>query len=408
MSPPSPLEGIRVCDVTQNLAGPFCGQILADLGATVVKVEPPGGDLGRRWGPPFWGGDSALFLSANRGKRSIVLDLKADAGMDALRRLMKTCDVFVQASRPDAAERLGIDDGSVRAVRPDVIHMSISAYGADGPMRDQPGYDPLMQAYAGIMSVTGESGGAPTRVGGSVVDFGTGMWAAIAILGALRTRDRTGEGARLESSLLDTSLAWVSYHIMGYLATGVAPGPMGSSLGSIAPYRAFATSDGHVMIAAGNDAIFRRLCRALALDDLVSDDRFRSNADRVAHRDVLDALVAAKTQTMRTDELLSLARDHAVPASAIHGIPEVVGDPQVAAAGMLHSDPHHRAPDYRDVALPLRVDGRRPRGEAPPPAAGADTVAVLTELGYSREEIAALVESGVVAIAAETEERVAD
>jgi crotonobetainyl-CoA:carnitine CoA-transferase CaiB-like acyl-CoA transferase len=191
---------------------------------------------------------------------------------------------------------------------------------------------------------------------------------------------------------------------MGYLATGVSPGPMGSSLGSIAPYRAFATSDGHVMIAAGNDAIFRRLCRALALDDLASDERFSSNADRVAHRDVLDALVTAKTQEMRTEELLSLAKEHAVPASAIHGIAEVVDDPQVSAAGMLHRDPHHRAPDYRDVALPLRLNGRRPRGETPPPAAGADTVAVLSELGYSEEEITALIDGGAVSTSADATE----
>ncbi|MDH3272788.1 MAG: CoA transferase, partial [Gemmatimonadota bacterium] len=245
-----PLDGIRVCDVTQNLAGPFCGQILADLGADVIKVEPPGGDLGRAWGPPFWGDDSTLFLSANRGKRSIGLDLKTDLGMDVLRRLAERCDVFVQASRPSAARRLGIDYDGVRAWREDVIHLSISAYGLEGPMSEQPGYDPLMQAYAGIMSVTGEPDGAPTRVGGSVVDFGTGMWAAISVLAALRVRDATGEGAALEATLMDTALAWVSYHTMGYLATGAVPGPMGSALGSIAPYRAFETSDGHVMIAA--------------------------------------------------------------------------------------------------------------------------------------------------------------
>ena len=227
-----------------------------------IKVEPPGGDLGRAWGPPFWGDDSTLFLSSNRGKESVVVDLKDADGMAVLRRLATSCDIFVQASRPSAARRLGIDYESVRGWRDDVIHLSVSAYGPDGPMSDQPGYDPLMQAYAGIMSVTGQPGGAPTRVGGSVVDFGTGMWAVIAILAALRTRDATGQGAALDASLMDTSLGWVSYHLMGYMATGVTPGPMGSGLGSIAPYRAFRTADGHVMIAAGNDGIFGRLCTA--------------------------------------------------------------------------------------------------------------------------------------------------
>lgn len=394
--PARPLAGVRVCDVTQNLAGPFCGQILADLGASVVKVEPPGGDLGRRWGPPFWGDDSTLFLSANRGKRSVVIDLKADEGMEVLGRLAERCDVFVQASRPEAAKRLGLDYDSVRAWKDDVIHLSISAYGQSGPMSDQPGYDPLMQAYAGIMSVTGEPGGAPTRVGGSVVDFGTGMWSAIAILGALRHRDATGEGTALETTLMDTALAWVSYHTMGYLATGREPGPMGSALGSIAPYRAFRTTDGHVMIAGGNDAIFGRLCQALGLDGVVADPRFATNADRVHNRDALDALVEAATETLSTEELLDRARRHSVPASAIQGIADVARDEQVAVSGMLGHRPHHRSEEYRDVSLPLRMGGARPSGERPPPRPGEHTVEVLEALGYSAEEVAALLERGVV------------
>lgn len=399
----APLRGVRVCDVTQNLAGPFCGQILADVGATVIKVEPPGGDLGRRWGPPFWGGDSTLFLSANRGKRSIVLDLKSDDGMTVLRKLAESCDVFLQASRPVAAERLGIDYASVKGWRQDVIHLSISAYGQEGPMRDQPGYDPLMQAYAGIMSVTGEPGGPPTRVGGSVVDFGTGMWSALAILGALRHRDATGEGAALETSLMDTALAWVSYHTMGYLATGVEPGPLGSALGSIAPYRAFATTDGHVMIAAGNDAIFGRLCDALDLDAVADDGRFASNADRVHNRDALDALVEAVTETLTTAELLQRMKRHSVPASAIRSIAEVTEDEQVAAAGMLADDPHHRSEEYCDVPLPLRVDGARPRGAVPPPQSGEHTEEVLGELGYSEDEVRDLLAREVVQGVAETQ-----
>ncbi|MBT8488436.1 MAG: CoA transferase [Gemmatimonadetes bacterium] len=392
----APLAGIRVCDVTQNLAGPFCGQILADLGADVVKIEPPGGDLGRAWGPPFWGGDSTLFLAANRGKRSIVLDLKADEGMDVLRALVQRSDVFVQASRPAAAERLGIDYPSVRSWKEDIIHLSVSAYGRDGPMKDQPGYDPLMQAYAGIMSVTGQPGGPPTRVGGSVVDFGTGMWSAIAILAALRHRDATGEGTELETSLMDTSLAWVSYHTMGYLATGKEPGPMGSALGSIAPYRAFATTDGHVMIAAGNDAIFRRLCDALGLDGVADDPRFSSNADRVHHRDVVDAVVEAATKALSTTDLLERLSRASVPASAIRGIAEVADDEQVAVVEMLPAHPHHRSDAYRDVALPLRVDGARPRGGTPPPLAGEHTEDVLAELGYSAETVAELMARGIV------------
>lgn len=392
----APLAGIRVCDVSQNLAGPFCSQILADLGATVFKVEPPGGDLGRAWGPPFWGDDSTLFLSANRGKRSLVLDLKSNGGLAVLRRLAETCDVFLQALRPGVPERLGIDYDSVRGWREDVVYMALSAYGQQGPMSEQPGYDPLIQAYAGIMSVTGHPNGPPTRVGGSVVDFGTGMWAAIAILGALRTRDATGKGARLETALMDTALAWVSYHMMGYLATGDLPGPMGSSLSSIAPYRAFATSDGNVMIAAGNDAIFRRLCSALEIEDLADDPRFATNPDRVAHREAVEGAVEARTTTLSTAALLELTRAHEVPASAIQSLDAVISDPQVSASEMIQSARHPGVAGYRDISLPLRVDGIRPRSEDPPPAPGAHTLEVLTELGFDGAETEALLDSGAV------------
>lgn len=394
-----PLAGIRVCDVTQNLAGPFCAQILADLGASVIKVEPPGADLGRRWGPPFWGDDSTLFLSANRGKRSIVLDLKSEEGMGALRRIVERSDVFLQASRPSSARRLGLDAESVRKWRDDIVHMSVSAYGQDGPMADQPGYDPLMQAYAGIISVTGQPDGDPTRVGGSVVDFGTGMWAAIAILAALRTREATGEGATVEASLLDTSLAWVSYHMMGYMATGNVPGPMGSSLGAIAPYRAFRTSDGHVMIACGNDGIFRRLCDAIDLADLPDDERFRENPLRVKNRDTLDPLVEGRTETFTTADLLAKLREHSVPASAIRKMDEVVADPQVEAVGMLGSPDYRGVPEYRDVSLPVVIDGERPRAASAPPAPGQHTREVLSEAGFSAVEIEVLIEQGAIEVA---------
>ncbi|MDE3005305.1 MAG: CoA transferase [Gemmatimonadota bacterium] len=393
---PAPLADIRVCDVTQNLAGPFCAQILADLGATVIKVEPPGGDLGRLWGPPFWGDDSTLFLSANRGKRSIVLDLKQPEGISVLRRLATSCDVFIQASRPAAAERLGIDASSVHEWREDIVHLSLSAYGQDGPMSDQPGYDPLMQAYAGMISVTGEPNGGPTRVGGSVVDFGTGMWAALSVLAALRERDRTGTGATLEASLMDTSLAWVSYHMMGFIATGRVPGPMGSSLGAIAPYRAFPTSDGYVMIAAGNDAIFRRLCVALELAGVADDPRFRSNSERVANRAILDSIVEAATECMTTDDLLERTKEHAIPASAIQSIDQVVADPQVDAAGMFPRVEHPDLAGYRDVSLPLRMNGERPRAEEVPPARGQHSVEILQELGLDEGEIKVLSERGVI------------
>ena len=386
---------VRVCDLTQNLAGPLCAQILGDLGADVIKVEAPGGDPGRAWGPPFWGTDSTLFLSANRNKRSIILDLKSPEGRGILHRIAKESDVLVQSARFGVPEQLEYDYETIRALREDIIYMAISAYGDRGPMRELPGYDPLMQAFSGIMSVTGNPGAPPSRVGGSVVDFGTGMWSTIAILSALRTRDATGEGAKLDAALLDTAVGWVSYHMMGYLATGDVPGPMGSAMDSIVPYQGFQTADGSVMISGGSDRIFVRLCEALGLGKLGADPRFLANPDRVANRDELIEILENQIKSHTTDDLLELLNDHAVPCSPIQNMAEVAAHPQVAEAGLLPMAAHPEVPDYQDVALPLRVDGERPRGVRPPPAAGEHTSEVLAELGYTEGEVQGFFERGV-------------
>ncbi len=386
---------VRVCDLTQNLAGPLCAQILGDLGADVIKVEAPGGDPGRAWGPPFWGTDSTLFLSANRNKRSIILDLKNSEGRGILHRIAKESDVLVQSARFGVPEQLEYDYETIRALREDIIYMAISAYGDRGPMRELPGYDPLMQAFSGIMSVTGNPGAPPSRVGGSVVDFGTGMWSTIAILSALRTRDATGEGAKLDAALLDTAVGWVSYHMMGYLATGDVPGPMGSAMDSIVPYQGFQTADGSVMISGGSDRIFVRLCEALRLGELGADPRFLTNPDRVANRDELIEILENQIKSHTTDDLLELLNDHAVPCSPIQNMAEVAAHPQVAEAGLLPMAAHPEVPDYQDVALPLRVDGERPRGVRPPPAAGEHTSEVLAELGYTEGEVQGFFERGV-------------
>ncbi|MCY3676826.1 MAG: CoA transferase [Gemmatimonadetes bacterium] len=365
----SPLSGVRVVDFSQNLAGPYAAQILGDLGADVVKVEPPGGDPARGWGPPFIGGNSHLFQAVNRNKRSVILDLKTPGGRERARELAAEADVVIQALRFGVADRLGIGYDRIRDRNPRVVYVSVTSHGLEGPLRDDPGYDPLMQARSGLMSVTGERDGRPVRVGTSIVDLGTGTWTAIAVLGALMERERTGRGCHVTASLLDTSLAWMSYHLTSYLATGEPPGPMGTSIAMIAPYEAFPCTDGSVMIAAGNDDIFGRLCRALELD-LTEDPDFARNADRVANSRRLAEIVAARTRRHSVNGLLELLSSHCVPAAPIHTVASALEDPQTAATGMLRSCAHPAIDNYVDIPMPVRWDGRRAGLRRFPPDTG--------------------------------------
>lgn len=383
-------------DLSQNLAGPYATQILADFGADVIKVEPPGGDPARAWGPPFVDGESPLFMCANRNKRSIVLDLQTEHGREALRRLVERADVFVQAFRAGVIERLGFDYETVSGLRQGIIYVSVTAFGTTGPLRDQPGYDPLMQAYGGLMSVTGDEGSPPARVGTSLVDMGTGMWAAMAVLAETGRRGwgggagrgdgpgGGGEAVHITTSLLDTSVAWMAYHIQGYMATGDVPGPMGSGLGMIAPYQAFPTADGNVMIAAANDGLFRRLCDAVDQPAIAADPRFATNADRVANRAALVGLLSDRTRGVASSELVERLRAAGVPCAPIQDVGQVASDQQVEASEMLRAAPERS--EHVDVALPVRWDGERLGAGRRPPRAGADTAAVLAEIGMEEEE----------------------
>ena len=279
-----PLVDTRVVDVTSSLAGPTATQLLAALGADVVKVEPLAGDHARAWGPPFLGDEGAMFLAANAGKRSLALDLTDARGREILLRLADGADVFIQSLRPGAAERHGLGATELRARNPRLIHCSIGAFGTNGPLSDRPGYDPLLQAASGIMSVTGEGDGPPVRVGLSLIDLGTGVWAALGVLAAIYERERTGEGRTLELSLYETALSLLSTQLVGYLGAGVVPGRDGSAFPQIAPYQVFATRDGELMIVAGNDKLFAAFCDVLGAPELVVDPRFVTNPDRVANR----------------------------------------------------------------------------------------------------------------------------
>ncbi len=378
-----PLDGVNVLDLTRNVAGPYAAMILADLGADVVKVESPEGDDTRQWGPPFWDGESPVFLAANRNKRSIVLDLRTGDAREALERLCRRADVLVESFRPGALERLGYGYGWARSLNPGLVYCSITPYGDHGPLRDLPGYDPLLQAFTGIMSVTGEPDQAPVRLGVSAIDMGTGMWAAMSVLAALLQRRRDGRGRRIVTSLYETGLAWMSYHLANFWASGEAPGRYGSGASMIVPYQAFPTADGHLMIAAPNDGLFARLCSALGHPEWTADPRFAHNPERVEHREALTSLIGGATAGRETDDLAAALQASGVPCSPIRDAAGAAGDEQTAALGIVQALDHPAIEGFRSLGLPFLIDGERPPLRRPPPGLGEHQAEVLDELGFT-------------------------
>ncbi len=391
------LAGLLVADLTQNVAGPYCTQILGDLGADVVKVERVGrGDDARAWGPPFWGQESATFMSVNRNKRSLAVDLKDERGRTVVERLLGRADVFVQSLRAGAVEELGLGWSRASALNPRLVYCSVTAYGTEGPLKDHPGYDPLMQAYGGIMSINGHAGQPPARVPVSMVDMGTGMWAVTGILAALRERDRTGRGAHVTTALFDTALAWSVFQMSHYFATGEVPRPQGSGTAMIVPYEAFPVADGWVMIGAASDALFVKAMSALGVAELARDPRFLDNPRRVQHRGALQEALSAVTRRLTAREALDRLQRAGVPSALVSTMDQVAAAPQTEASGMLPAVKHPRLPNYRAVALPVKWDGERPAPTRVPPLLGEHTTEVLTDLGYDADTIRELAAHHVI------------
>jgi crotonobetainyl-CoA:carnitine CoA-transferase CaiB-like acyl-CoA transferase len=391
----APLEGILVLDLTRNLAGPFCTMILGDLGARVIKVERPGaGDDTRHWHPPSWNCVSSVYLATNRNKESITVDIETPGGREIILRLAEKADILVESFRGGSLDRKGLGFNEISKINPKIVYCSLSAFGAKGPAQNRPGYDALIQAYSGIMSITGEPGRDAVRVGPSIIDQGSAHWAAIGILSALRLRDQTGEAQRVETSLLETGFNWMSYFAAGYFADGTVPGRSGARHGVMAPYEDFRTLDGVLYIAAPNQNLFSALCEVLGVGKLVDDPRFANNTQRLQHRnelhDALEEKLASATSAAWEEKLLAAG----VPCSRLQSVDQVVKDPQVKALGLVRDFSHKDIANHQLVDHPVSYNGRRAFRTQGAPALGEHTDSVLRDLGYDDAAIDELASDG--------------
>ena len=392
----SALENVKVVDLTRTLAGPFCTMLLGDMGADVVKIEEPEmGDETRGW-TPFWNDVSTQFLSFNRNKRSLSVNLKEKEGVEVVLGLAAKADVMVESFRTGALDRMGLGYDAVRRLNPGIVYCSVSGYGRTGPMADKPGYDLIIQAYSGLMHLTGEPDGLPLRVGFSLVDLFTGMMTYGSILTALLHRDKTGEGQWIDASLLDGQVATMSYHATGYMATGKEPHRMGSGHPSLVPYQSFPTSDGFFILGCANQGLWERMCHAIGRPDFLEDPRFATNTDRVQHRTECVETLSEIFHTKSTEHWVKVITDAGIPCGPINRVSQVINDPQVLARNMVVNVPHPEVPDLRVPGPPLKLTATPPTVRRYPPLLGEHNEEILTDAGYSPGQISRLREKGVI------------
>ena len=392
-----PLEGIKVLDLSRALAGPYCTMMLADMGAEVIKLEMPGrGDDSRAWGPPFKAGESAYFMSINRNKKSMTLNLKKEKAIEIIHKLIKQSDVLVENFRPGTMEKLKLSYNEVKEINPNIIYCSISGFGQDGPYRLLPGMDQVLQGMGGLMSITGEPNGPPIKVGVAVADIAGGMFAAFGIMIALFNREKTGKGQKIDNSLLDNQIAWLTYRAGSFFMSGEIPKPLGSGHPVIVPYQAFKAKDSYFNLAVGNDQLWEKFCKAVGLEEIKNDPKYATNSKRVENREELVKIIDDLICTKESEEWLKILTDAGIPCGPIYTMDKLFNDPQVLHRKMVQTLNHSTVGTIKVTGLPIKFSETPGEILTAPPVLGQHTEDILIKLGYNEKDIESMYQEKII------------